>query len=411
MPRLRATRLSAISQAVRQQGAFSPPLLFSSGEQGFWYDPSDMSTLFQDAAGTTPVTAVGQPVGLMLDKSIPPGTELVVNGGVRLNIDGWSVAPAFSGTSSVTWDGALRLVCTGGSYGEVVSSKLQLVIGRRYTFEMEVLEGTSANYWIILANSGTSDNPGRLALASESTGTSPAGYKKWRYSFVATYADAWLYLAAKGPGSVFRARDISVRERSGSHATQTAPALRPLFRQTAEGLCYLETPAGSGAFLQTSAIDLTMTNQISLFVGIRKLTDTATAVAVESSTNSGTTAGAFALFAPNGTTPGFRFRARGTTSVDVDSLSIYPAPTTQVVTCLADISSATRIRVSGQEVVNSAGAGSGNFGNHPIYIGRRAGTSSSFAGQYFGMILRGAATDAALITQTESWVNAKTGAY
>ena len=34
-----------------------------------WLDPSDMSTLFQDAAGTVPVTAPGQPVGLILDKS------------------------------------------------------------------------------------------------------------------------------------------------------------------------------------------------------------------------------------------------------------------------------------------------------------------------------------------------------
>ena len=34
-----------------------------------WYDPSDLSTMFQDAAGTTPVTAAGQPVGLILDKS------------------------------------------------------------------------------------------------------------------------------------------------------------------------------------------------------------------------------------------------------------------------------------------------------------------------------------------------------
>lgn len=43
--------------------------LFLNGEQGAWYDPSDLSTLFQDAAGTTPVTADGDPVGLMLDKS------------------------------------------------------------------------------------------------------------------------------------------------------------------------------------------------------------------------------------------------------------------------------------------------------------------------------------------------------
>ena len=44
-------------------------LLFSASEQGAWYDPSDLSTLFQDAAGSTPVTAVEQPVGRMLDKS------------------------------------------------------------------------------------------------------------------------------------------------------------------------------------------------------------------------------------------------------------------------------------------------------------------------------------------------------
>lgn len=43
--------------------------LFDGGAQGAWYDPGDMSTLFQDAAGTIPVTAVEQPVGKMLDKS------------------------------------------------------------------------------------------------------------------------------------------------------------------------------------------------------------------------------------------------------------------------------------------------------------------------------------------------------
>lgn len=43
--------------------------LFSAGEQGAWYDPSDLSTMYQDAAGRIPVTGVGQPVGLILDKS------------------------------------------------------------------------------------------------------------------------------------------------------------------------------------------------------------------------------------------------------------------------------------------------------------------------------------------------------
>lgn len=43
--------------------------LFANGEQGFFYDPNDLSTMYQDAAGTVPVTAAGQLVGLMLDKS------------------------------------------------------------------------------------------------------------------------------------------------------------------------------------------------------------------------------------------------------------------------------------------------------------------------------------------------------
>lgn len=48
---------------------YTPLELFLNGEQGSWYDPSDLSTLFQDSAGTTPVTTDGDPVGLMLDKS------------------------------------------------------------------------------------------------------------------------------------------------------------------------------------------------------------------------------------------------------------------------------------------------------------------------------------------------------
>ena len=48
---------------------WTPKRLFSAGEQGVWFDASDRATLFQDAAGTTPVTAFEQPVGRWLDKS------------------------------------------------------------------------------------------------------------------------------------------------------------------------------------------------------------------------------------------------------------------------------------------------------------------------------------------------------
>lgn len=49
-------------------GGFLPLSLFANGEQGAWFDPSDLSSMFQDAAGTIPAD-YGQPVGLILDKS------------------------------------------------------------------------------------------------------------------------------------------------------------------------------------------------------------------------------------------------------------------------------------------------------------------------------------------------------
>jgi hypothetical protein len=54
---------------VVNMSTFTPLSLFASSEKGVWFDPSDITTLFQDAAGTVPVTTAGQPVGKILDKS------------------------------------------------------------------------------------------------------------------------------------------------------------------------------------------------------------------------------------------------------------------------------------------------------------------------------------------------------
>lgn len=49
--------------------AFNPADLFVGGFAGMWFDPSNMSTLFQDTAGTVPVTADGQSVARINDLS------------------------------------------------------------------------------------------------------------------------------------------------------------------------------------------------------------------------------------------------------------------------------------------------------------------------------------------------------
>lgn len=65
-PFLRSTARTTFSPAPRP--LWTPQALFFGGF-GAWYDPSDLSTLFQDSAATTPVTADNQPVGCMRDKS------------------------------------------------------------------------------------------------------------------------------------------------------------------------------------------------------------------------------------------------------------------------------------------------------------------------------------------------------
>lgn len=88
---------------------FSPASLFPA--TGAWYDPSDFSTLFQDVAGTIPVTAAGQNVGKMLDKSgnahhattpgglIRPVLQQDAGGHYYLSFDGVSQALSTTWTS------------------------------------------------------------------------------------------------------------------------------------------------------------------------------------------------------------------------------------------------------------------------------------------------------------------------
>lgn len=66
MHKLHST-LSGIGTLARRRLGIAG--LFATGDTGAWFDISDRSSLFQDAAGTIPVVAAGDPVGLVLDKT------------------------------------------------------------------------------------------------------------------------------------------------------------------------------------------------------------------------------------------------------------------------------------------------------------------------------------------------------
>lgn len=58
-----------LNLTVQVQAEVSPAQFFEAGDRGYVVDLNDLSTLWQDREGTIPVTAAGQPVGRILDKS------------------------------------------------------------------------------------------------------------------------------------------------------------------------------------------------------------------------------------------------------------------------------------------------------------------------------------------------------
>jgi len=95
---------------------FNPEDLFFLGEKGAYYYPSDLSTLFQDAAGTTAVTAGGDPVGLAVDKS---GNEVNAAQSVSASRPVYNVEPSRLSLDKVD-DALVITVPAGGWNGTMV---------------------------------------------------------------------------------------------------------------------------------------------------------------------------------------------------------------------------------------------------------------------------------------------------
>lgn len=187
-----------VYRRLRATSAFSPLRLFAGGEQGVWYDPSDFSTMFQDSAGTTPVTAVEQPVGLMLDKSgrgnhasqstptARPVLKQDANGKYYLFFDGTDDSMATATINPGAVDKAqvfagMRnlLVSTATNYGCVVeySANLQTNNGVFTLFAPDGLGGIGYDYtW---SSKGTSASSARVRtpnyVAPRTTVTSGLG--------------------------------------------------------------------------------------------------------------------------------------------------------------------------------------------------------------------------------------------
>jgi hypothetical protein len=190
---------------------FSPASLFANGEQGWWYDPSNFATLFQDSAGTTPVTAMEQPVGLQLDlsKGLVLGQEYITNAADRdfsSDTGFWSregnatISGGVANINNVSGTATIykfNFPNTPGGYVEI-SFDLVLTAGA-----VQVLYGTST--------SQTLTTSGRVVVRMFSTAVGTFGIR------------------ATGGGTALGTIDnISVKELPGNHRFQSTSANRPV---------------------------------------------------------------------------------------------------------------------------------------------------------------------------------------
>lgn len=189
-------------------GAWSPLSLFALGEQGAWYDPSDLTTMFQDSYGSAnPVSSDGQTVGLILDKSKGLAeTATSIDG--NMNTATWTKGTGWSssGTRSITCDG------TNGSSSDC-SALYTKPTGSlvRWSFNIVSISGTLNVY----ASSGVN------------TTYTTSGIKT-----VFSDSNASFNVFRANAGTTCTITDIKIEVIAGNHAVAPSDAARPLKTST-----------------------------------------------------------------------------------------------------------------------------------------------------------------------------------
>ena len=346
------------------QTIFTPASLFTTGVNGVWHDPSDLTTLFQDAAGTTPVTAVEQPVGRMLDKS------------GRGNHFFQSIS----------------------ANRPTLSAKYNLLTGTE-PLGTQTVTTQATSYRLTFSGAGTIALSGSSVLAAVPAGT---------YTFSAAAGSLVVTVA----GSVTQADIRATNDALGQPAYQRVNTSTDY--DTAGFKPYLRFN-GTSSSMQTNSIDFTATDKMFVCAGVRKLSDAAVGIIAELSNDFAVNPGSFVCSAADNA-KAYIYLNRGNAAPSYAQsgfISGAPAPDTAVLVSTGNISGdLSTMRRNGVAGTNgTADQGAGNYGNYPLYIGARAGTSLWFNGRLHQLVVAGKQASASEITNTETFINQKTGAY
>lgn len=268
-------RLRALVPTLAQQIA-----AIMSGKVGVWFDASDLSTMYQDSAGTIPVTGVGQPVGLWLDKSQGSwlSTPVVAysqsfGGG----LDNWS---GYQSTRTND-NGALKSVGTVAGSGSNVyrSIATNVTSSGLYKYSVKVKVDVRTVTQLRLVSQITSSPYTIITNAQNVIFTDSNEWKTLEtYVYVNNPAlgvqiGVITSVTVSGQLPTFWIDDVVVTKvhPSARHAFQNTATKRPILRQDAGGKYYLEADGVDDA-MGTSTIPWVSSSLIAMCSYAKKAT-------------------------------------------------------------------------------------------------------------------------------------------
>lgn len=384
----------------RSYGSYSPYSLFSTGENGVWLDPSDLTTMFQNTAGTVPVTAAGQPVGLILDKS-----KNLVLGPEIIDINNLPTPTIGNlGGSNGVWTPATRTMSNTAVGTSAFLPRFQfnfgLTVGATYKIS-GLLSGNLSSMFVICTVEGS----GNVISYNSSTGVISG-------VFVATTPNIVFVTDGRSLYNI-KIESLSLQLLAGNHAylpSASSTACRPTY-QVSGGFSYLSFD-GVDDFLVTGPIAFN-TDALTILAGVRKNSDAARGVILELGASVDANTGSFSIEAPNGAGAQYLFRSKGTLEASAQVTTGYSAPVTNVFSAQSKIGTdLASMRLNMVSAASSASdQGTGNYSSAVLNIGRRDKTTLPFNGRLYQLIVRNTNTTDAVLANSEIWVNSRTGAF
>ena len=201
---------------------------------------------------------------------------------------------------------------------------------------------------------------------------------------------------------------------NGNHATQSIAGQRPTYQQDTEGN-YNVTFDGVNDQLVTSPIDFTATDKMTVGIGLNVIGSASAAVALELGADVNSINGSFLIGAPSAIADHSLY-LRGTTTIRAAVNNITDGD--DIIMGLFDISQTTketeliprlnRVQISGSNITwTGTDAGTGNFGNLPLYIGAKSGLGNPYNGKIYQIIVRGGAATSDQVRNLENWIDSK----